>query len=422
MIRWNLALVRAGLGGAMGSAAFSLLVSLGCAASSGANGTSSSSDPPASSSGSSRREACSGVDFASDPKHCGACDHDCFGGGCSEGRCTEALLYESSQSCSVVAGGGFVWIGDPNRGIVVLPTEGEGTPREVVPPKLEKPSYVLQYGQDALYWNEQTHRATDPVPTNRKIFRTTIDGATRPVLSLVDESPGGGGEQLAYGFGVTRDDVYLYRPRALAVAVLMRVDTASGRASDVATLSGVNVTESLATHGERVAFFDVGLDVPQGRIGIIDGPGKTPRWIHPQERKGETRSSQVMALDAEAVYAVQPAASTSSNWEIRRIPLAGGPTSVVIDTNDDPSRMGMVQDATHYYVLVTKPGQLSTDPRRARLIEIAKEGGASTTLLDVEGWAQGLAYDGKSVYVVTEDPKDTKHEGSRIYRLRVTKG
>lgn len=394
-----------------------LTASVGCATSPAGGDASSSSTPsPASSSGDA--DACSGADFASDPKHCGGCNHDCLGGGCREGQCSEALLYESSQGCSLAAGGGFLWIGDPSRGIVVLLTEGEIAPREVVPKStLENPYYVLRYGQDALFWNMQNHRATDPVPKDRKIFRTTIDGTTRPVLSLVDEAPGGGGQQLAYGFGVTRDAVYLYRPRPSAVAMLMRVDTA-GRTSDVATLSGVQVVESLATQGERVAFFDMGLDVPQGRIGIIDGPGKTPRWIHPQERKSETRSSSVMGLDAEAVYAIQPAASDQYNWEIRRIPLAGGPTSVVIDTREEP--IEMVHDATHHYVLVTRPGVLATDPRRTRLVAIAKEGGASKTLLDVEGRVGGLVYEGKSVYFVGS--KDPKSERSTVFRLRVTKG
>ena len=397
-----------------GVASLSLSLFLGCATSStgGADTSSSSSSPPSSSTDGA--DACTGIDLASDPKHCGACNHDCFGGLCREGRCAEALVYEGSQRCNIAAGDGSLWIGDGERGILKLPVRETGTPQPVVPPAtdLERPDYVLRYGADALYWNVLGGRDGE-VPPNRKIFRTGSDGTTRAVVSLADGTVGGSDTQLATAFGVTANDVYLYRPSAIAPSVFMRVALVGGRATDVVTVGrGV---ESLATHGERVAFLDVEGGGSSARIGVIDGPGKAPRYFRPQQRKDEKRSALVAALDDAAVYALQPAALVEYQWALRRVPLSGEPTSVVLQSEAEITKA--VVDATRAYATISLPRTFATDPSRTRVVAADKNGsGAPTTLFEVDGFPVQVVHDGMSVVVLV---RDAVAETSRIYRLRV---
>jgi len=46
---------------------------------------------------------CVGVDFTSDPRHCGACNHDCLAGACSKGICQPFLVVSTDDSVNAVA-------------------------------------------------------------------------------------------------------------------------------------------------------------------------------------------------------------------------------------------------------------------------------------------------------------------------------
>jgi hypothetical protein len=51
------------------------------------------------------------IDTATDPAHCGSCNHDCLGGGCELGVCQPVLLTETSKPATVLAlsGNEILW-------------------------------------------------------------------------------------------------------------------------------------------------------------------------------------------------------------------------------------------------------------------------------------------------------------------------
>jgi hypothetical protein len=89
---------------------------------------------------------------SSDPKHCGACNHDCLGGECREGRCQPFAIAQSPHPWDILADATHFywtdWFGSVHRAPV------SGGPIE---PIAENLGMALAITQDAkaIYWTTQ---------------------------------------------------------------------------------------------------------------------------------------------------------------------------------------------------------------------------------------------------------------------------
>lgn len=233
-----------------------------------------------------------GADLASDPKHCGRCDHDCLGGACTSGVCGPVKIADGlavPEGLAVDATHVFVAEWDGNR-IVELAKDGTGPcagvplPASCVftadPANVRRPTAMGTDGQ-SVFW------ANTGAGTDHEIRSCPTAGCGAQAAKLVAQL---GIEALGHVFG---DDV-------LPLELVIRDGQvfwpeSSGGAIRSAPVGGGAMT----TYLENGKFMPLAIAVDDQKIYFTDDSNQHPTRIQAVPRDGSAKDGAAVETIAD---------------------------------------------------------------------------------------------------------------------------
>jgi hypothetical protein len=327
---------------------------------------------------------CAGIDFSSDPGHCGACGHDCLGGDCAAGKCQPVLLAEGGDDETfahlLVHDGAVYWSVVGPQEIRSIPVEG-GDVATLASLAVE-PDFLAAEGGTLLVSSTK----------GQTIYR--IDIGTRATEMLCVE--------LAPVVGVAVDAGTVYYHRYEANGDVRTVPIGGGTVGTVASrqFSGFGIAAAAGS----VYWSTLGSGGPDGTLAMfgtntvavlanaerkpsgialdatyvywVDAyahvrraerePPNTVDEIFPgyPEAEGEKGFSQLVRVDA--THAWTSLRHLRGDFGLLRVPKDGGTEELVVP---DVEIYGLGDDADAVYY-TTQPGMNASTP--ARLWKIAK--------------------------------------------------
>ena len=278
------------------------------------------------------------TDTDSYPGNCGACGHDCLGGGCSAGACLPFAVFSEATgfpSSIAIDANRLYWTETEYNKVMTLPLSGGNA---TLLSAAERPTAIAVNG-DAVYWVTQGGalsrlRFTESTPTTlatsagestglalsaRSAYWTTIaaDGTGNGVGSVLSIPLGGGAvgaisatENVPAGIVVTASSLYwldLNTQFPLGSTSLVQAPLAGGApVTLVARASGQpNGLDAIATYGNNV-FFTI-----QGTLYRLPLSGGQ------STRLATNVAATALAVDGSGIYA-------TARGEVLFVPLAGG--------------------------------------------------------------------------------------------------
>lgn len=228
----------------------------------------------------------------SDPKHCGACGHECLGGDCVEGRCApfELLTFGYPQAISVSGDKIYVTLCGMDPPVLEVPIDGAGARPLVLNPDCGL--YQANTGE-VLFWSN-----------GGTIFASSLSVVGPPKEVIATGAPlqgiAAGGAHLYWT---------IWDKNTMAGGVF-RMALPQGAPSQIANLE----PRSIAADAERAYWSDAaGLHaIAHDASTIVDLPGGT--HLGAIRVSGDTLHAMDNALDAPGIIAV---------------PLTGGAPSMV---------------------------------------------------------------------------------------------
>jgi hypothetical protein len=136
-------------------------------------------------------DACATAVFATDPKNCGTCGHDCMGGTCSGGVCQPFLVGNADASASSIAANanGIYWVTKGGTQVVSCPSGGcVGSP-SVLAASLTGTVALTAVGADlaVLDYNDLQH-VTTPAGASVIIYPTGNPGISNSSVLCGDDT------------------------------------------------------------------------------------------------------------------------------------------------------------------------------------------------------------------------------------------
>ncbi len=110
-------------------------------------------------------DGCPGVNVTADPKNCGACGHDCLGGGCEAGACQPFRIgmLDASATSLAVNDSGVYWVVQFGSAVLGCPPEGCAAMPGVLAASLTSTVAVVDVGGTLAVLDDQDlHAVTTP--------------------------------------------------------------------------------------------------------------------------------------------------------------------------------------------------------------------------------------------------------------------
>ncbi len=301
------------------------------------------------------------VDVATDPTNCGACAHDCLGGGCDGGGCTPVVAASVQSPWGVVSDGTTIYFsidlpGDAGA-VMTAPARG-GSPSMLASGRASPKDLALAGG--SLYWTE----AGDGTSW-RVVAAASLDGGVSTVFS-------GPGSPL----GLTKDET----------------GTLYWIANDA---MGNHTVWSGAPDQQQMTSLDVGA----GTLGGLAAFGVSVFWTFPV-------ANSVIWWDVQRHLGTELPSVSSPGW------LAATGTDVYVVSNP-PGLPGRVVDeslgtggqsllaaslAGPKGIAADTTGVYVTDPAAGTVARIALDGGAPTTLASGQNDPWNVYFDDAAIY------------------------
>jgi hypothetical protein len=247
-------------------------------------------------SGGSAGTASCAADLTSDPDNCGACGTSCFGGNCTNGKCSPVALSTSGTPTAIAVNGSAVFWGDSN-GLVSRRDLPQGEPKTVA----TSDGYVSGLVLDAsnAYWTSSNMISVYQVPL-----------AGGSLVTLFDS-----GMNSPSGIAVTGTEVYVSQngwPGSI-----QKIPIGGGTLSFVVAASWV---PKLLIEGDAMFWISYDYTKPEAsavtRMSLTGGA--------PQNLATDIGYVTALAIDATYAYWVDGSGGTVS-----RVPKAGGsPTTL----------------------------------------------------------------------------------------------
>ena len=290
------------------------------------------------------------TDLSSDPRHCGACGHDCLGGGCKEGRCLPVVLATIEGATGLSLRDGELYVGtcdgsgkgDAFRKLTV---DG-GTPVTAVRSDHCGAAQVIL--GDRLYWGDDTTLLATQLATPSPPRVVTTGASPRKIVASDTHVYWGQLDAMGDDVGVMRltlatgvkEHVYstpTYGITADADGVYWGGD------EGVFGLPNGSSTPLLIN---PISTYDLQLDAKSFYIGTTDG-------IYTLPRKGGALTLLVpgargpcLVTDATTLFWLDNATSS-----VNQVPLAGGAPTVLATEVSVHGTAAIAVDATAVYWL-----------------------------------------------------------------------
>ncbi len=288
---------------------------------------------------------CEGADLRSDPAHCGACDWDCEGGDCVDGRCTPVVIGRAPE---------------------------------------DHPAYLLRVGERNVYFSDLTVPVLFALPKDASMPTPAV-----PVTSSGDA---------LWGFAVDEDAGEIdfaasngaWRGELPNDAQPAPIPGVTGIAWSVARTGGASVfltgdgvfqhdgdttlrlVEGPMDFGHIAVNSAAGIVFSQSPSGVLGAPDFTCNA--PSSSRIATLDNLVndvtLASGQDCAVAVRAGPShaywtESDGGTVQRVPLAGGDVASISSGHAQP--FGLAIDDSHVYWVVTGTSPLTGELRRATL-------------------------------------------------------
>lgn len=294
---------------------------------------------------------------ASDPKHCGACGHDCRGGSCTLGKCDPVLIADSQTNPTAISvtPAYVLWVelNDPGRVMHAPLLGGSATPLAASQPY---PADVSTGGSTA-YWINKVNLAGE-------VLSVSLSGGTpTPVVGSLN-SPSSIASDAADVFFSDENDGTITRAPSTVVA------SSQSRPVSVALD---------ATHVYWSNFGPAGdAGVGAGAILRVPRSGGTPETL----AGGLTKPSSVFVAGGRVFWVTAEAAGT-----VQSAAVGGGALTVHATAQAKPT--SVAADATHVYWVNQTGGSV---------MRVSLVGGTPETVIPGQSQPISIAVDDTSVY------------------------
>ena len=315
------------------------------------------------------------TDLTSNGQHCGACEHDCFGGTCTNGQCEPVMIAENLDSpWLVVADRDGVYWAAAGKAIgfegVIYMSDLDGSNAVQLATGQHWPFMGLAVDEHHVYWTNYG-KVTDR------------DGTVMRVAKV-----GGTAEVVAGG---------LSGPKAVAVDATHVYWTNNDGTVTRAVKDGSSPLEVLAQQasgkplGIVVDGTNVYWDSTAGEIFSVPLAGGTTQTL--TTNQGAPR---FMTADLNHVYWVSQSGDVTDAGGfpvISRIGKSGGSAEIVA-LSSDTGGYDIDMDTTHVYWTNFSTGEV---------LRVSLQDSGIETLADGQGWPRGIALDDTSVYWAAQD-------------------
>ncbi|MFO0758437.1 MAG: hypothetical protein U0359_18235 [Byssovorax sp.] len=315
---------------------------------------------------------CAGVDFATDPHHCGACGHDCLGASCDAGMCAPiALVTEGGQPFEIALDADHVYWYNSNGTIKKISKHGGSV--KTLSASNFNPAAITVFGGLVYFAQYDSWDAVKTIP---------VSGGATQVIAKLDLG----------GTGLAVDDASIYwtsftmwpqkgsimRSPRLGGAPVMLVDDAHG-------IQAMGVD---GTHLYWSVFTDEADNPP------APGPGglrRVPIGGGAPEVVTTSNDCSTFALDGDDVYwsYTGPGLMSGETGKIMRVAKSGGAS---VEVAPAPGAAGsLAVDAGYVYF---------TSSVAHNVRKVPKQGGEVTVLATSNGNPYAIAVDDEAVYWV----------------------
>jgi hypothetical protein len=292
------------------------------------------------------------VDTQRSSVDCGACGHDCLGGGCVEGRCQPIVLASGlRQPDGLALGPGHVYFTCYGDGTVQKVPRGGGTATALIGG--EDQPHGIAVDATSVYWTASGKQGS---------LRKLALGGGVP-LTLVGEL------QTPWELAVDSTDVYLTVSGAGAV---MRVPLDGSMPTTLIAAQGQ--PQGIAIDADNV-FFAARTSSSIKQLPIVGG--------NPLTLASNQQLPLEVAVDGSYVY------WTTEIGVLGRLPIGGGGLLKTLLSGHEPLA-GLALDADNLYYVVTGA--------KGRVMKMPKGGGAPVIMAEGQDQPTSVVVDEKSVY------------------------
>jgi hypothetical protein len=336
--------------------------------------------PPAEEGGAPDSTLCLEANTATDPKNCGACGHDCLGGGCDGGACqpfpivanitgdllvlSDGVLYFDSRSYAG-AGGGFVGYISTDAGPIAdgaVASDGAASYTTLATADLTD---SIAVGGGRMVWVTDLY-VLSSIP---------VDGGTVSTLTALDNNT-------ISGLSATATQAFYSQAyKDEAGTTTKSIESVPLRGGKPTTLASVSVPAAVATDSTYVYYTDVEVDAapPAGRLYRRKHDGTDPASI---ATGGFSQSSNLLS-DGARVYWSERYGSLGI------VSLDGGTVTTLASPEGGAAAIAF--DRNFVYFTVNSAGTVDRVP-------IAGDGGTSLVALSAGRRPVGIAVDDHAIY------------------------
>jgi hypothetical protein len=301
---------------------------------------------------------CGDACAAFDPQNCGACGHDCLGGGCGGGLCQPVALYDQGyQAAGIAVDATNVYWADFNGGTIMQAPLDGSSPALVLATGQAQPLGVAVDGA-YVYWANfiDAHVRKVPIGGGDVVdIASGIAGASYVAVNAdavfwtgygdggIYSAPLDGGPPAAIVTGQTKaNDIVLDSTRVYWTTEGSTVMASAFDGTNVTTLaSGITFPYGIAVNGSRV--FWTNQVKGSGNVGSAPLTGDGGAVIIAQNQDLATG----IATDTSGAYWANGGTPGLSNGSIGYSPLDGGRAVVVTNGQDQPHSIAL--DARFVY-------------------------------------------------------------------------
>jgi hypothetical protein len=368
----------------------------------GGGGPDGTTTPPGATDGGTDGPVSCVADLSTDPKNCGACGHDCFGGACAAGKCgpvelgtvTGAPLRDVVVSDQYVFVSGYVSLSTDASGIWRIPKNG-GPVEQYVTTRYAEAMAIFG---DTLYFvvHDDPENGTDQ---HGGVWSCPLTGASPcvPKLIAAADNPR----------TITVDETRLLYPDQAAGKGIMAFTPPGAPA---VFRDGFSAANSLFVDGQKVFYSTVLFTSPQQAkvLEVFPDGGFTDTYIY----SSDSADDGTLIGDTSALHYTAYDFDTTTSGVVRRIPRPGS-TATPCDyggtTNKRP--YGVYVDATRVYW--TNQGDGATEPYTGGTIASCPLAGCCATgeiLAPSDNEPLRITGDGDAIYWV-------EHTNGKVWKM-----
>ncbi|CAN5801028.1 hypothetical protein BH11MYX4_BH11MYX4_19580 [soil metagenome] len=336
-------------------------------------------------------ESCK-TDLQTDPKNCGRCGHDCFGGTCNAGTCaaielasiTDAPLYQVVVSAESVFVSTRIALTTQAGGIWRIPKAG-GAPQAYV---------TIRYAEGLAVLGDQLYFVVDDAPANGTtafggLYSCPLVGASPCTPKLIAVATNARGVVIDKGTVFYGDD--------LAGKGLM---TYTPGGAPAVFRAGFGFSADYFVDGQQ-AFYTATITNNPRRAKLIEilpdaSTNETYVYENPNASDGTVRGAPTFLLFT--AYDDQ----TTTGGVVRRVPRAGGPAPCDYGANGNKRPYGVFADDKRVYW--TNQGEGADPPFTGGSLASCELAGCCTTpdiMWTGDGQPTAVTADLSAVYFVT---------------------